>query len=97
MERLRFSWRYKKAQTNLKKHGVDFHEASTVFSDEFAAEFFDPDHSETEERYLLVGISALLRILVISFCYRQNEEVIHIISARKATQKEQTYYRGRRK
>jgi len=95
MKKLFFEWDEPKNKTNLKKHGISFEEAQTVFFDDNAIEFDDPDHSFEEKRYLLLGFSQTLKILVVCHCYRDDESVIRIISARKATKKEQkTYYRG---
>ncbi|VEN73140.1 conserved hypothetical protein [Candidatus Desulfarcum epimagneticum] len=94
MNKLIFEWDDAKNKINLKKHGISFEEAQTVFFDDNAIEFDDPDHSLDEERYLLLGFSQSLKILVVCHCYRDRESVIRIISARKATQKEQkAYYR----
>lgn len=94
MKPLRFSWDNRKNKTNQKKHSVSFEEAQSVFFDENAIEFFDPDHSETENRFLLLGLSYRLRILLICCCLRESENMIRIISARKATKKEQKEYTG---
>ena len=95
MDRITFSWSERKNKANQKKHGVSFEEAQTVFFDENAIEFFDPDHSETEDRFLMLGLSVRLRILVICHCYRKSNFEIRIISARKATrQEQQNYSRG---
>ncbi len=83
-----FVWDSTKAETNVRKHGISFEEASTVFFDENALEIFDPDHSENEDRFLLLELSSALRLLVVCHCYRENDELIRIISARKATKKE---------
>lgn len=91
-----FTWDEDKATSNLKKHGVTFAEAQTVFEDDNALRIFDPDHSETEDRFVLLGLSAQLRALVVCHCYREDDEQIRIISARKATKKEDQAY-GRRK
>lgn len=93
MKELRFEWDPVKSKVNRDKHGVSFEEASTVFYDERAVEFYDEDHSEWEDRFLLLGISAKLRLLMICHCFRVDESVIRIISARKATQKEAKFYR----
>jgi hypothetical protein len=94
MNKLIFEWDDAKNKINLKKHGVSFEEAQTVFFDDNAIEFDDPDHSLDEERYLLLGFSQSLKILVVCHCYRDSESIIRIISARKATKKEQkAYYR----
>lgn len=95
MEKLIFEWDDTKNRTNRVKHGVAFEEAQTVFFDEKAIEFDDPDHSIGEERFLLLGFSQALKILVVCHCYRDEELIIRIISARKATKKEQkAYFRG---
>ena len=94
MKPLRFTWDKSKSKANQKKHSILFEEAQTVFFDENAIEFFDPDHSESEERFLLLGLSSSLRIVVVSHCYRKSESLIRIISARKATKKEQKVYTG---
>ncbi|MBF0258440.1 MAG: BrnT family toxin [Desulfamplus sp.] len=87
-----FTWDDSKNITNRGKHGVSFEEAQAVFFDEQAIEFDDPDHSETEERFIIIGLSQKLRILVVCHCFRNNESEIRIISARKATKKEQKFY-----
>lgn len=91
-----FAWDEAKDRENQRKHGVSFEEAKTVFYDEHAMRFFDPDHSEEEERFLMLGMSLRLRILVVCHCDREDDSVIRIISARKATRDEQASY-GRRK
>lgn len=93
---MQFSWDDSKAASNRKKHGVSFEEAQTVFDDYYALRIFDPDHSESEDRFLLLGFSAVLRMLVVCHCYREGDDHIRIISARKATKKETEAY-GRRK
>ena len=92
MDPLRFQWDEKKDRSNQKKHGISFLEAQTVFYDEHAIEFPDPDHSSAEDRYLLLGLSLRLRVLLICHCLRESESVIRIISARKATKKERAVY-----
>ncbi len=89
---LRFEWDERKAKANQKKHAVSFEEAQTVFFDDGAIEFPDPDHSDEEKRFLMLGRSFRLRILVVSHCFRKSESVIRMISARKATRKERTAY-----
>ncbi|OGJ88902.1 MAG: hypothetical protein A2268_11955 [Candidatus Raymondbacteria bacterium RifOxyA12_full_50_37] len=93
MNKIEFIWDEKKAELNYKKHGVTFNEAVTVFYDEFATEYFDEEHSDDEDRYLLLGISSQLRTLIVCYCSRENNKVIRIISARKATKNESKYYR----
>jgi uncharacterized DUF497 family protein len=92
MSSLRFEWDPKKATVNRQRHGVSFEDAQTVFTDERARLIDDPDHSEDEERFLLLGLSSTLRLLVVAHCYRAEGNVIRIISARKATREEQAYY-----
>jgi len=96
MSNFRFVWDPKKSEANRKKHGVSFDEAQTVFFDENAIEFYDPDHSDDEDRFLLLGLSFRLRVLVVCRCCRESQEVIRIISARKATRKERSHYAGAR-
>ena len=92
MSGMRFVWDLANACANHRKHGVSFEEASTVFADENAQLRYDPDHSQAEDRFLLLGISAHLRLLVVCHAYRENDEVIRIISARKATPNERRQY-----
>ena len=91
---MKFSWDERKNKQNQKKHGVSFEEAKTVFFDENAVEYFDPDHSQEEDRFILLGLSSYLRILVVCHCFREKASTIRIISARKATKKEQEAYTG---
>ena len=92
MNPLGFEWDKRKNASNKKKHGISFEEAQTVFVDENALLINDPDHSDDEDRFILLGMSAKLRILTICHSYRKGDEVIRIISARKAIGKEQKYY-----
>ncbi len=92
MDALRFEWDPAKAGLNQKKHGVSFEEAQSNFSDERARLIDDPDHSDDEERFILLGLSSSLRVLVVAHCYRSQGNIIRIISARKATREEQRYY-----
>lgn len=92
MRCLRFEWNQAKAAENRAKHGITFREAVSVFLDECARIIPDPDHSETEARFILLGMSATLRILVVSHCYREETDTIRIISARKATKTERLQY-----
>jgi uncharacterized DUF497 family protein len=94
MQRLTFEWDIDKNRINQKKHGVSFEEAKSVFYDDKAIQFWDDDHSEQEDRFLLPGKSYKMRILLIVHCYREEESVIRIISARKATKNESQQYRG---
>jgi len=89
-----FSWDEKKNKSNLAKHRVSFEEAKSVFCDENARVMFDPDHSEAEERFIILGLSGLLNILVVVHCYKKNNSEIRIISARKATVNEKKQYTG---
>jgi len=89
---MRFAWDDAKAEENQRKHGISFEEASTVFADENARLKHDPDHSQEEDRFLLLGFSAKLRVLIVCHAYRENDEVIRVISARKATPNERTQY-----
>lgn len=89
-----FDWDENKNKKNQKKHGIDFGEASTVFYDERAILFDDPEHSEEEERFLLLGMSESAHVCMVCHCYRESETVIRIISARKATKKEVERYVG---
>ena len=91
MSGIQFIWDENKSRENQRKHKVSFEEAQSSFLDENAIRFFDPDHSEDEDRFLLLGISFKLRVLVVSHCYREND-AIRIISARKADKKEQSNY-----
>lgn len=96
IDELRFEWDAKKAKSNLKRHGVSFDEARTAFYDEWARLYDDPDHSNEEDRFLLIGMSARLRTLLIAHCYRGRESVIRLISARKADKDEaEEYWRFR--
>jgi uncharacterized protein len=88
----RFEWDPKKSVANRRKHGVSFEEARTAFLDENARVIPDPEHSEDEERFVLLGLSVSLRVLVVCHCYRQDDEVIRIISARKADEDEVKQY-----
>ncbi len=92
MSTLRFEWDERKAAANAKKHGVTFDEAKSVFADERAKLIDDPDHSKDEERFVLLGFSSALRMLVVCHCYRSEGNVIRIISARKANAKESRSY-----
>ena len=93
---VRFEWNDRKAAANERKHGISFEEAQSVFFDERAIEYADPDHSRDEQRFLMLGRSHLLRILVVCHCIRQAGSVIRIISARKATPRERIGYARRK-
>jgi uncharacterized protein len=93
MSDLQFSWDPEKDKINQEKHiGISFEEAKTVFYDEYARLIFDPSHSQDENRFILLGISQKLRMLVVCHCYRENETMIRIISARKADSREEKEY-----
>lgn len=91
---IEFEWSQSKAQANLKKHGVPFEEAKSVFYDEYALQFFDDEHSSDEERFILLGKSIKSRVLLVCHCEHESGNIIRIISARKATAKERKYYEG---
>lgn len=95
MNHLRFEWDARKEAVNLKKHGISFDEAKTVFTDEFARLIADPDHSEDEDRFILLGASIHSRLLVVCHCIRE-DDTIRIISARKADRQERSVYEGAR-
>lgn len=97
MDQLEFQWDDQKNKINIKKHKVSFKEAQTVFYDEYAIQFFDPDHSEDEDRFILLGTSFKLNTLVVCHCFRQAETIIRIISARKADKEEERDYWSARK
>ena len=92
MNDLRFEWDERKNRENQRKHGVSFEEARSVFFDQQAVEFYDDEHQEMEDRFLLLGVSAKLRVLMVCHCLREDGDVIRIISARKATKNEQREY-----
>jgi uncharacterized protein len=96
VKRIRFDWDARKAAANLRKHGVSFEEARTVFLDENALLRPDEDHSDDEDRFLLLGLSGRLRTVVVCHCYRQEDEIIRLISARKASSDERRQYDDRR-
>jgi uncharacterized DUF497 family protein len=89
---MRFEWDPQKNESNKKKHGISFEEAQTVFYDEFAVLFDDPDHSDEEDRFLILGITQRENLCIVSHCYRGADEIIRIISARKATKVETKFY-----
>ncbi len=90
---LQFEWDPVKAEINRHKHQISFEEAQTVFYDDRALLIDDPDHSQFEERFIILGMSNRAHMLVVCHCYRSSETVIRIISARKATAREAAYYR----
>lgn len=96
---IEFEWNHTKAESNLKKHGVSFDEAKSVFYDEFAVQFYDEENSATEDRFLMLGISNESRMLLVCHCEKAESEkeesnLIRIISARKATRQERKSYTG---
>jgi uncharacterized DUF497 family protein len=92
---LPFTWDPKKARQNLAKHRVSFEEASTVFYDEQGLEMEDPDEASGEDRFVIIGLSANMRLLAVCHCVREGGKVIRIISARRAVKAEQNQYRER--
>jgi len=92
MTRISFEWDKSKDRANQKKHGVTFEEAQTVFFDELGLFMEDPDHSDDEERFLLLGMSSALRVILVCHCFRKEDEIIRIISARKANKYEREQY-----
>ena len=96
MDPIRFEWDAAKARANLRKHGVSFEEAETAFYDDHAVISDDPDHSDArEERFLLLGMSSALRVLIVVHCYRESDAVIRLLSARRATRSERAQYDAR--
>ena len=93
MKELKFNWDKNKATKNFVKHKVSFEEAQSVFDDDNARLIFDPDHSEDEDRFILLGLSYSLKVLVVVHCYKDKENIIRLISARKATKPEEINYK----
>lgn len=91
---IKFDWDPAKARANERKHGISFEEAQSVFYDDFARQFYDPESPEAEDRFLMLGMSNRARVLLVCHCERSEGEVIRIISARKATRNERKYYEG---
>lgn len=89
---IKFEWDENKNRINQRKHGISFEEASTVFYDEFAILFDDPDHLQDEDRFLIIGMTKKERICIVSHCYRGKENTVRIISARKAVRSEKEIY-----
>ena len=89
---IRFEWDPTKAALNVKKHGVSFEDAQTVFYDDFAVQFYDEPHSGGEDRFLMLGMSSGAHLLLVCHCERESGDVIRIISARKATKQERSFY-----
>lgn len=94
MSKIIFEWDENKSKNNIIKHRVSFNEAKTVFLDEHARVIPDKESSKKENRFIILGLSHTLKLLVVCHCYRESEEVIRIISARKATRKESKTYEG---
>ncbi|MFH0771140.1 MAG: BrnT family toxin [Candidatus Omnitrophota bacterium] len=92
MNMIKFEWDEDKSRQNKKKHGVSFEEAQSVFYDERAIQYYDPDHSKDEDRFIMLGMSVKTRVLVVCHCYRKNDAMIRIISARKAEKNEENEY-----
>ena len=91
---MKITWDENKNQENIKKHKISFEEAQTVFYDPRGKLIADPDHSDEEDRFIILGLSKMLHLLVVCHCYKENEETIRIISARKATKSESKSYGG---
>ena len=91
---IKFEWNPAKATANIKKHGVSFEEAKSVFYDELALQFYDDDNSESEDRFLMLGLSRDSRVLIVCHCERDSGNTVRIISARKATRNERKFYQG---
>ena len=92
MDAIQFTWDAEKAKANLRKHGISFEEAASVFADENARLKHDSEHSAEEDRFVILGFSSTLRILVVCHAYRQGDQIIRLISARKATPNERKQY-----
>ncbi len=93
MKKINFNWDKTKAKSNIIKHKISFEEAQTIFYDDNARLIFDPDHSDNEDRFILLGFSSSSNILTVVHCYRDDEQNIRIISARKSTKAETKQYR----
>lgn len=93
MKNIKFSWDSTKAISNMVEYGISFEEAKTVFNDDNARLIHDTEHSADEERFILLGLSYKLKVLTVVHCYRENEESIRIISARKSTKNEEKQYK----
>ena len=93
MKDICFEWNEAKSKANFRKHGISFEEAKSVFFDEYALLLADPDHSETEDRFVLLGLSARLRLLLVCHCFEVEDNLIRVISCRKVTRKEMSLYR----
>ncbi len=91
---IKFEWNPSKAISNKKKHNVSFEEAQSVFYDDFAVQFYDGENSETEDRFLMLGLSNESKLLLVCHCEKEEGNIIRIISARKATKNESKLYKG---
>ena len=89
---MKFEWDESKNIINIQKHDVSFEEAMTVFKDIKAVLLYDENHSETEDRFNIIGMSQLSKLLIVCHCYRESDTIIRIISARKSTTEESKYY-----
>jgi len=94
---IKFEWDSIKADSNIKKHGISFEEAKSVFYDEFAIQFYQNDNMEGEDRFLMLGLSTTHKVLMICHCERDSGNIVRIISARKATKNERKFYEGDKK
>jgi uncharacterized DUF497 family protein len=94
MNGIKFIWDEDKNQKNIKSHNISFEEAKTVFYDPGAKIIYDPDHSKEEDRFIILGLSKTLNLLIVCHCYKEKEEQIRIFSARKATKNEKKQYGG---
>jgi uncharacterized protein len=94
MDEIIFEWDPRKAESNERKHGISFEEAETAFYDPAARVSYDPDHSQEEDRYILLGISETSKLLTVVHLYLHDDEYVRIISARRATKAEQRQYEG---
>jgi len=92
---MNFEWNEAKNKVNREKHGIWFEEARSVFADDLARVFYDPEHSEDEERFIVIGMSSSSRLLMVVHCYREEGVIVRIISARKSTKKERLEYEER--
>lgn len=93
MENIKFEWDENKNKINQKKHGLSFETAKEVFFDQAAILFDDPDHSDEEERFLIIGMTKASKICIVSHCYRDSDSIIRLISAREATKTEKKIYK----
>ena len=94
---MRFEWDPHKNELNRKKHGISIEEPQTIFYDEYAILFDDPDHSEEEDRFLILGFTQRVKLCIVSPCYRGEDEVIRLMSARRATKTESAFYTSHRR